>query len=248
MLRHAQPSPDQARDRPRSLRLCDAAFRQSCARQHLCRSAGKRPFHSEGDLAVGARRGDPLSLALHPHEPRLLGALCATPFPLDPARSDPARAWPFDSFPPRRSFDRHARGAQPVWAREGILAGVAEVLGQLSLLRRAAGDPHDDRLDSRLPRSAFLAAAQAILSAGQRAASGFRRAPPDACAARLLPGRRAHAPIRSGPCMAGARHRAGACRNNGPERSSVQRPHGHHRLSGRGAGCDALRQELPPVA
>ena len=80
-------------------------------------------------------------------------------------------ARPFDSVPAGRSCDRHPRCAQPVRAREGIRAGTAQILGQLAAYRRAAGDPLADRLDSRLPRRSFLAAAQAVLSAREGAAA-----------------------------------------------------------------------------
>ena len=189
--RNAQPSPDPARDQPRSLHLCDAAFRQSRARQYFARSDGRGPRHPEGDLAVAPRGGDSLSVAFHPHEPRLLGALCPASFPLDPARGDAARPRPFNSLPPRRSFRRHPRRAQSIRTGEELRAGIPEILGQLAFFRRAAGDPSADRLDSRLPRAAFLAAAEAFLSARERASSRRCGAPADACSARLLPGRRA---------------------------------------------------------
>src|SRR5579872_67730 len=218
--RNAQPSPDQAYDRPRPIRLCNAAFRQSRAGQHFDWRDGERPRPPEADLAVAPGRGDPLPFASHAYEPRLLGALSAPPVPLDAARGDPARPRPLHSVPADGSRDRNAGRAQRIRAREGICAGVAQVLGQLADIRRAASDSLADRLDSRLPWRSLLAQAQAVLSAGEGAAVRRRRPSADACAARLLSGRRADVAIGSGPRLGGAGDLARAHRDAGSERGS----------------------------
>ena len=201
---NAQPSPDPARDRARALCLCDAAFRQSRARQHFDWRDGERPRDPEADLAIAAGRDDPLRFASDPYEPRLLGALRAAPIPLDSTRGDPARPRPLHSIPADQSRDRHPRRAEPIWDREGICAGTREFLGQFALARRAASGSVADRLDSRLPRHPFLAAAQAVLPAREGPAAFDRGASARAGAARLLPGRRADLSGGSGPRMAGA--------------------------------------------
>ena len=167
--RNAQPSPDPACDRPRPFRLCDAAFRQSRARQHLCWRDGERPRHPEADLAVAPGRCDPLRFASDPYEPRLLGALRAAPIPLDATRGEPARSWPLHPIPADQPRDRHPRRAQPIWDREGICAGTRGFLGQLALARRAASNSVADRLDSRLPRRPFLAAGSSRSTRARRA-------------------------------------------------------------------------------
>ena len=119
-------------------------------------------------------------------------------------RGDPTCPWPLHSIPADQSRDRHARRAEPIWAREGICAGTGGFLGQFALARRAASDSVADRLDSRLPRRPFLAAAQALLPAREGSHAFVRGASARARAARLLPGRRTDLGGGSGPCMAGA--------------------------------------------
>src|SRR3984957_5914858 len=162
---NAQPSPDPAHDRARALRLCDAAFRQSRARQHFDWRDGERPRCPKADLAIGAGRCDPLRFASDPYEPRLLGALRAAPIPLDSTRGDPTCPRPLHSVPADQSCDRNPHRVEPIWAREGLRAGTREFLGLRALARRAASHSVADRLDSRLPWGPFLAQAQAVLPA-----------------------------------------------------------------------------------
>ena len=244
---NAQPSPDPACDRPRPFRLCDAAFRQSRARQHFGWRDGERPRHPEADLAIASGRRDPLRFASDPYEPRLLGALRAAPIPLDAPRGDPAHSWPLHSVPADQPRDRNPRRAQPVWDREGIRAGTRGFLGQFALARRAASDSVADRLDSRLPRHSFLAEAQAVLPAREGPHAFDRGAPARAGAARLLSGRRADPGGGSGPGMAGAHDVSRARRDAGSERGPSGRAHADARLPGRGAGRHALRPGLPTV-
>src|SRR5580704_1052835 len=244
---NAQPSPDQARNRPRALCLCDAAFRQSRAGQRFDWRNGERPRYPKVDLAIAARRRDPLRFAFDPYEPRLLGALRAAPVPLDSTRGDPTCPWPLHSVPVDQSPDRHSRRAQPIWAREGICAGTRESLGLRPLARRAASDSVAGRLDSRLPRGPFLAQAQAVLPAREGTAAFDRGASARAGAARLLSGRSASLGGGSGPCMAGAQFLARARRDPGSERGPSGRAHAHARLPRHSARRHALRQRLPTV-
>src|SRR5580704_123259 len=245
---NAQPSPDQARNRPRALCLCDAAFRQSRAGQRFDWRDGERPRYPKVDLAIAARRRDPLRFAFDPYEPRLLGALRAAPVPLDSTRGDPTCPRPLHSIPADQSPDRHPRRAQPIWAREGICAGTRESLGLRALARRAASDSVADCLDSRLPRGPFLAQAQAVLPAREGTAAFDRGASARAGAARLLSGRPADAAVGSGPCMAGAQFLARARRDPGSERGASGRAHADPCLPGRRADRYALRQGLQAVA
>ena len=240
--RNAQPSPDQARHRPRPLRLCDAAFRQSRARQHLDWRDGERPRHPEADLAISAGRDDPLRFASDAYEPRLLGALRAPPIPLDATRGDPAHPWPLHSVPADQSRDRNPRRSEPIWAREGLCAGTREFLGLRALARRTASNSVADRLDSRLPRGPFLAQAQAVLPAREGTAAFDRGASAYAGAARLLSGRPADLGGGSGPCMAGAQFLARARRDPGSERGPSGRAHADARLP----GCRRSPRRSPP--
>src|SRR5271168_2453627 len=215
---NAQPSPDQARNRPRALCLCDAAFRQSRAGQHFNWRDGERPRYPKVDLAIAAERCDPLRFASDPHEPRLLGALRAAPIPLDTARGDPTCPRPLHSVPVDQSPDRCPRRSEPIWARERICAGTRESLGLRALARRAASDSVAGRLDSRLPRGPFLAQAQAVLPAREGPAAFDRCAFAYAGAAWLLSGRPADLSGGSRPCMDGAQFLARARRDPGSER------------------------------
>src|ERR1700733_7337155 len=167
---NAQPSPDQARNRPRALCLCDAAFRQSRAGQHFDWRDGERPRYPEVDLAIAAGRRDPLRFASDPHEPRLLGAVRAAAIPLDSTRGDPTCPRPLHPIPVDQSRDRHPPRAQPIWDREGLCAGTGGFLGQLALARLArtmspehVGAPAQNAvlLDERTHILAFLALALA---------------------------------------------------------------------------------------
>ena len=137
--------------------------------------------------------------------------------------------------------------AEPVWDREGICAGTRGFLDQLALTRRGAGGSLADRLDSRLPRIAFLAEAQAVLSAREGTHAFDRGASASARAARLLSGRRTDAARGSGPGLAGAQSVARPRRNAGSECGPCRRAHPHACLPGRGAGRHALRPGLPAV-
>ena len=163
-------------------------------------------------------------------------------------RGEPARSRPRDSVPPGRSRDRLPRVIQSIRDRQGLCRGTAQVLGPLAGQRRPAGDPLVDRLDSRLSRPPFLAAAEAVLSAGQGASVVDRRAFAGARPARLLSGRQADAGGRRGPCLAGATYHPGPDRNRGPERGSARRAHADPCLPCHGAGLDVLRQGRPSLA
>ncbi len=244
---NAQPSPDPARDRARPLCLCDAAFRQSRARQHFDWRDGERPRHPKVDLAIAAGRCDPLRFASDPYEPRLLGALRAAPIPLDSTRGDPTCPRPLHSIPADQSRDRRPRRAQPIWDREGICAGTRGFLGQFALARRAASGSVADRLDTRLPRRPFLAAAQAALRAREGPAAFDRGASAGAGAARLLSGRQADLRVGPGPCMAGANDVSRARRRSSSERDSSGRAHADTRVPGCGAGRHARRPSFPTM-
>src|ERR1700727_2278552 len=192
--------------------------------------------------------GGAVRFASDAYEPRLLGALRAAPIPLDAARGDPTRPWPFHSLPVGQSRDRNPRRSKPIWDREGIYAATREFLGLRALARRATSDSVADRLDSRLPRGPFLAPAQAVLPAGEGTAAFDRRASACARIARLLSGRPADAAVGSGPLMARAQFLARARRDPGSERGASGRAHADPCLAGRGADRYALRQGLQTVA
>ncbi len=133
--RHAKPSSNETCDRPRPLCVCDAALRQSRARQHLGERDGERPRDPEAHLGLASGLDDPLRFVRHPHEPGILGALRAASVSVDPAGSDPACSRPFHPVSPGRAHYRHARLPRPVRNRERLRGGAAEILGALAALR-----------------------------------------------------------------------------------------------------------------
>ena len=162
-------------------------------------------------------------------------------------RSDPTRPWPFHSIPADQSRDRDACGAEPVWTREGLCAGTREFLGRLTLARRAASSSVADRLDSRLPRRPFLAAASAVLPAREGYAAFDCGAPAGLGAARLLPGRRADLGCGARSCLAGAHSVPRARRLPRSERGSSGRAHGDARFPSVDAGRHTFRPGLPTM-
>ena len=254
--RNAQPSPDQTRDRPRPLRLCDAAFRQSRARQQKQISVDameKRPRFIQKLIWQSLRRALTILYASLTHMSLGFWALYerSSRFRWDAtSQGDPTRRWPLHSVPVDQSRDRHPRRSEPIWARGGICAGTRESLGLRALARRAASDSVAGRLGSRLPRGPFLAQAQAVLPAREGTAAFDRCASAFTLALlyKLLSG------AASGPycrfkdpawlvrAISRPRHDGTPAQNASP---FLDERYADARLPGRSAGRDArLRQAL----